>query len=54
MRIANIQWVEATNYEGVGATIFFQGCNLCPKCDECHNYEIWDMALFGVVLIVKD
>lgn len=24
MRIANIQWIEATNYEGVGTTIFFK------------------------------
>lgn len=52
MRIANIQWIEATNYEGVGTTIFFQGCNLCPKCDECHNYEIWDMT--GGELFTKE
>ena len=44
MRIANIQWIEENNYEGVGTTLFFQGCNLCPKCDECHNYEIWYMT----------
>lgn len=42
MRISNIQWVEATNYEGVGATIFFQGCSLNPKCEGCHNYSIWN------------
>lgn len=42
MRIAKIELVEATNYVGIGATIFFQGCSLNPKCDECHNYSIWD------------
>ena len=43
MRIAKIDWIEATNYVGIGTTIFFQGCSLSPKCDECHNYELWNM-----------
>ena len=42
MRIAKIDWIEATNYVGIGATIFFQGCSLCPKCEGCHNYTIWN------------
>lgn len=42
MRVSNIQWVEATNYLNVGCTIFFQGCSLTPKCENCHNYEIWN------------
>lgn len=42
MRISNIQWTEATNYVGIGATIFFQGCSLNPKCEGCHNYSIWN------------
>lgn len=43
MKIAKIQWIESTNYLGIGTTIFFQGCNLNPKCEGCHNYEIWNM-----------
>lgn len=42
MRIAKIDWIEATNYVGIGTTIFFQGCSLNPKCKGCHNCSIWN------------
>lgn len=40
MRIADITTVEVSNGEGVGLTLWVQGCHF--HCRGCHNVQTWD------------
>ena len=31
-----------TNGEGIAVSIFFSGCSAEPKCEKCHNPELWE------------
>ena len=40
MRYANIEWLEIINGEGLGMTLWVQGCSL--NCKGCHNPSTQD------------
>ena len=40
MRYAQINKFDVNNGEGVGVSLFVQGCHM--KCDGCFNSELWD------------
>ncbi|WP_024622609.1 anaerobic ribonucleoside-triphosphate reductase activating protein [Metaclostridioides mangenotii] len=40
MRIADIQYNDITNGEGIVLSLWLQGCP--HKCNGCHNQETWD------------
>lgn len=40
MRYAQIRKMDISNGEGIGVSLFTQGCMFC--CPGCHNSEIWN------------
>lgn len=40
MRIASIRSMDISNGEGIGASLFVQGCH--SRCPNCFNSETWD------------
>lgn len=40
MRYAQIRSMDISNGEGIGISLFTQGCPI--RCPECHNSSIWD------------
>lgn len=51
MRIAQIRKMDISNGEGVGVSIFVNGCHF--HCKGCHNYELWDFN-GGTLFTTKD
>ena len=50
MRYAQIRKMDISNGEGIGVSIFLQGCHL--HCPNCFNKELWDFN--GGNKITKD
>jgi anaerobic ribonucleoside-triphosphate reductase activating protein len=53
-RYAGLDECEFVNGDGVGATIYFQGCT--HRCPGCHNPQTWDSEggmLFGISELQK-
>ena len=42
MRYAQIRSIDISNGEGVGVSLFVQGCDKKPHCKNCFNPETWD------------
>lgn len=42
MNYAQIRTLDISNGEGIGVSLFVQGCDLNPKCKGCFNSEAWD------------
>lgn len=42
MRYAQIRSMDISNGEGVGVSLFVQGCDRNPHCKNCFNSETWD------------
>lgn len=42
MRYAQIRSIDISNGEGVGLSLFVQGCDKKPHCKNCFNPETWD------------
>lgn len=42
MRYAQIRSMDISNGEGVGISLFVQGCPFEPHCKNCFNSETWD------------
>ena len=42
MRFAQIRSMDISNGEGVGVSLFVQGCDKSPHCKNCFNSETWD------------
>lgn len=42
MNYAQIRSMDISNGEGIGISLFVQGCDITPHCKGCFNYEAWD------------
>ena len=42
MKFASMRSLDISNGEGVGASLFVQGCDKIPHCKNCFNPETWD------------
>lgn len=42
MNYAQIRSMDISNGEGIGVSLFVQGCDIIPHCKGCFNYEAWD------------
>lgn len=42
MRYAQIRSIDISNGDGVGVSLFVQGCDKKPHCKNCFNPETWD------------
>lgn len=42
MRYSQIRSMDISNGEGVGISLFVQGCDKIPHCFNCFNSETWD------------
>lgn len=42
MRYAQIRSMDISNGEGVGVSLFVQGCDKRPHCKNCFNPETWE------------
>lgn len=44
MRYAQIRSMDISNGEGVGVSLFVQGCDKKPHCKNCFNSDTWDFS----------
>ena len=44
MRYASIRSMDISNGEGVGVSLFVQGCDKKPHCKNCFNSDTWDFS----------
>ena len=42
MKFASMRSLDISNGEGVGVSLFVQGCDKIPHCKNCFNPETWD------------
>ena len=42
MRYAQVRSMDISNGEGIGVSLFVQGCPFNPHCYNCFNTETWD------------
>ena len=42
MRYAQVRSMDISNGEGIGVSLFVQGCPFNPHCKNCFNTETWD------------
>ena len=42
MRYAQVRSMDISNGEGIGVSLFVQGCPFNPHCTNCFNPETWD------------
>lgn len=42
MRYAQVRSMDISNGEGIGVSLFVQGCPFNPHCKNCFNPETWD------------
>lgn len=42
MRYAQVRSMDISNGEGIGVSLFVQGCPFNPHCYNCFNPETWD------------
>ena len=42
MRYAQVRSMDISNGEGIGVSLFVQGCPFNPHCTNCFNSETWD------------
>ena len=44
MRYAQIRSMDISNGEGIGVSLFVQGCDKEPHCKNCFNQSTWDFT----------
>ena len=42
MRYAQVRSIDISNGEGIGVSLFVQGCPFNPHCKNCFNPDTWD------------
>ena len=42
MRYAQVRSMDISNGEGIGVSLFVQGCPFNPHCTNCFNLDTWD------------
>lgn len=42
MNYADIVNFDTGNAKGISTTLFVSGCDMTPKCKNCHNQQAWD------------
>ena len=44
MRYAQVRSMDISNGEGIGVSLFVQGCPFNPHCTNCFNPDTWDFS----------